>query len=799
MDIEGHTLVADDYATNDISSATAGQDYSTVSGTLRFAPGEQTKTVQVATSADGIDEGPETLQLVLSNPVNAGLADAIGTGTINNTDAPQIRVSDLTITEGGTLEFEVKLNKTAPWNVIVPYTTADSTAVQSEDYIATADTVTIFAGETSASVPVITIDDRLDENPESLRLELRPSTGGILADGIAIGTLFDNDDPPEVSLSQVEATADENAGPMTFTIVLSELSGRAVDVAYATDDLTATAGDDYTDNDGTIDIPAGQISVSVDVEIIDDDDEGAETFRFALSSTAGYPTNARLGSITAAGGIIVDDGAAQPSVLLRNASPAVEGSPVTVDVHLDRPATQVVTLYYSTGDGTATAPDDYTAVSNELIDFALGEQDQTITVATADDSDIEENETFTVRLDSATNARLLHQSTVLSILDNDGVPEVSVDDAVAAVEGAAATFTVRLSVAVNQPVTATYEARVNPIAGDSSAIPDLDFASTSGTVTFTAGQTTQTVTVPTIQDVFDEADETFWLQLTSTVGAKIVDGTAEGLILDDDPLPILSIGDSTTVEGMPAVFTVRIDAPSGRDVTATYASTPNTSADDPATPGIDYASAPGTLRIPRGTTETTIEVETLIEDDPQAEHDEAFLVQIYNPSNSQIGDGTGEGIIFDLDGEPRLTVDNVVLFEDQGPAEFTVSLSHASSEVITVGYVTFDGTATHTDDYTFTSAALTIPDLTAIPVIPVGATSATITVPLVDDTLEENDETFRLQLTSPTNATISDQEGVAVILDDDGTPRISVGDAEALENNPGGAIDFPVTLQPRCR
>ena len=154
LDNPANTVVAVNYATNDVTT-TAGQDYSPVSGTLRFPPGEQTRTIRVDTSADGIDEGSEVLQLVLSDPVNAGLRDAIGTGTINNVDAPQVRVSDLTIVEGNTFAFELTLNQGRLWNVVVPYTTVDSTATVGEDYINTADTVTFFASETSARVPVI--------------------------------------------------------------------------------------------------------------------------------------------------------------------------------------------------------------------------------------------------------------------------------------------------------------------------------------------------------------------------------------------------------------------------------------------------------------------------------------------------------------------------------------------------------------------------------------------------------------------------------------------------------------------
>ena len=805
LDTAGTSAVSVNYTTKDLT-ATAGQDYTAVSGTLVFSPGETTKKVQVATTADGIDEGDETFQLELSSPANASLADAVGLGTITNSAAPRLRVSDLAVTEGSTLSFEVILDKAATWNVVVSFATADCStsncATAGTDYTATSNTVTISPGDISARIPVVTIDDRLDENAETMRLTLSAPTGAVLADAIAIGTLFDNDAPPTVSLSAAAATADEDAGPLAFILQLSQASGRDVEVAYTTDDITATAGSDYTDNDGTATISAGQTSMQIEVALIDDSaDEGTETLRFTLTSTGGYPKNATLGAITTAVGTIIDDDSTNPSISIRAPSPVVEGSAASVEVYLDRNPTQVVTLYYSTADGTATGGAsgcttcDYTSANNAQLTFAPGKPSdpppsQTIDVDTVDDAEVEQTETFTLTLSNVTNGQLVDTSTTVSIVDNDGTPEVSIDDAASVTEGASAGFAVRLSAASNQAVTVDYATRADPTAGERAAVPGVDFTPTSGTLTIPAGQTTQTITVPTTQDVFDEANETFWVQLSTPSGAKVVDGTAEGLILDDDPVPSLSIDDATATEANPVLFTVRLDAASGRDVTATFATAKHNAGSDPADPGIDYVSAPGTLLIPAGSREATIQIATI--DDTIAEHDESFLVKIENPVNALIKDGTALGLILDDEGLPRLSVADLEVFEDKGPAKLTVSLTRTSSDAITVGYRTVDGTATVPDpdnndlgDYTFTSGTLTIAT---------GETSGTIDVPLVNDDQKETDETFRLQLVSPVNATISDQEAVVTIRDDDGDPRISVGDVEVDENDAGGTIDFPVTL-----
>src|SRR5262249_4796098 len=122
---------------------------------------------------------------------------------------------------------------------------------------------------------------------------------------------------------------------------------------------------------------------------------------------------------------------------------------------------------------------------------------------------------------------------------------------------------------------------------------------------------------------------------------------------------------------------------------------------------------------------------------------------------------------------PSITINDATVAEGNTgttAATFTVTLSAASSQPVTVAYATTGGNATAGSDYQSTSGTLTIP---------AGQTSGMITVPVIGDRLPEPSETFAVNLSSPTNATIADGQGVGTILDDE--PRISISDVSKLE------------------
>src|SRR5439155_961176 len=109
---------------------------------------------------------------------------------------------------------------------------------------------------------------------------------------------------------------------------------------------------------------------------------------------------------------------------------------------------------------------------------------------------------------------------------------------------------------------------VNFATSNGTAIAGSDYVSTNGTVTFVPGTTTQTVTVQILGDLLNEANETFFVNLSNAVNATIADSQGLGTINDNDAAPALSINDVVVTEGNSgttnALFTVSLSAVRGR-------------------------------------------------------------------------------------------------------------------------------------------------------------------------------------------------------------------------------------------
>ena len=210
-------------------------------------------------------------------------------------------------------------------------------------------------------------------------------------------------------------------------------------------------------------------------------------------------------------------------------------------------------------------------------------------------------------------------------------------------------------------------------------------------------------------------------------------------------------GDSGTTN---FVFDVTLSAAYPLTVTVDYATADNTAtlADN------DYTANSGTLTFPAGATSETVTVQVV--GDTIFEGSEAFRVNLSNPVNASIGDGVAVGTI--LNDDVRIFINNVSSVEgNSGTTNFVfdVTLSAAYPLTVTVDYATADNTATLADnDYTANSGTLTFP---------AGATSETVTVQVVGDTIFEGSEAFRVNLSNPVNASIGDGVAVGTILNDD--------------------------------
>ena len=771
------------FATAD-GSALRPADYASTGGNVVFAPGQTTNTVTVQVNGDLLDEINENFTVRLSGPVNATIGDSEGLITITDDDAPTtMRVNDATVTEGnaGTVNasFAVTLDAPSGRPVTVDYATTGSSANAPSDYTAVSASLLFNPGETTKPVVISVNGDLLDEGNETYVLGLTNQQHASFGDSAGLGTINDDDPMPALAIADVSATeGNDGSTDALVTVTLTPVSGRAVTVNFATTPGSATAAD-FQPTSGQLIFAAGETTKTITVPISGDLlDEADETFTVTLST----PDFATFTDSSAVVTIADDDalpslGVDDVTLSEGDSGPAIATFTVSLSPVSGRP----VTVHHATANGTAGAPADFVGGNGDLT-FLPGETTKTVPVTVNGDLLDEIDETFALNLSGQTNATLGDGSGLGTITDDDPLPTISVNDiAIGEPDTGTSnlTFAVSLSSSSGRPVSVGF----STANGDATA--PADYLATTGTVEFAPGQTARQVIVPVNGDLLDEANETFVLNLAGAVDATISDSQGIGTINDDDPLPDLDVGDANATESdagtVELAFPVTLDAPSGRPVTVDFA-TANGTATAPA----DYTSATGTLTFLAGETTKTIVVLANGDELDEADAD-TFSVTLSNAGNATIDDQTAVGTIADDDALPVLTIANATVLEgDAGTVDlsFPLTLDTPSGRPVTVSYATVAGSAASPGDYAATSGALTF--------LP-GETVKTIVVSVAGDLLDEIDETFSVNLSSPGNATLADRTGLGTITDDDGTPSVSVNDVTVTEGN-GGSVNANFTV-----
>jgi hypothetical protein len=320
---------------------------------------------------------------------------------------------------------------------------------------------------------------------------------------------------------------------------------------------------------------------------------------------------------------------------------ATEGGAETFTVSLDAASANPITVDFATADGTAVAPGDYTSATG-TVTFAPGDTSETVTVSTIDDALVEGTETFDVNLSNATgNSAILDGMGVGTILDNDVAEpprQISISDA-SATEGGAETFTVSLDAASANPITVDFA------TADGTAVAPGDYTSATGTVTFAPGDTSETVTVSTIDDALVEGTETFDVNLSNATGnSAILDGMGVGTILDNDvanQAPTANAGaDQTVDEGA----SVTLDGSGSTDPDGDALTFAWTQTSGPAVTLTGADTANPTFTAPDVASPTTLEFQLEV-CDPEPLCDTDTVVVTVNPVVAPIVDASGEVIV----------------------------------------------------------------------------------------------------------------------------------------------------------
>ena len=423
---------------------------------------------------------------------------------------------------------------------------------------------------------------------------------------------------------------------------------------------------------------------------------------------------------------------ARPATISEGDGPTI----VTVTGSLDgAPRDTDTVVAVSVSGGGEDAAVDFTPVGDFEVRIRAGALfgESSFVLVPEDDRLDEMDETVTV----SGLAELAVVPALLTLVDNDRTPMISVNDATVIESADEVAFTVSLDPATDARVTVEY-ATADTAGQPDAATAGEDYQAVAGTLTFAPGSILATIRVPVIDDTIDEPDEKFLLLLDDAVGAGIDTRIASGTIRDDDEArvpPVLSVADAAGDGERRRIGLRRQTRPSGRgDVSVDYATMDGT-----AVAGADYRAVAGTFVFAPGQTEGMIRV-PLVDDALDEPPEETLVLTLVDPSGATLAAGSATGTIRDDDETPALSIEGAAGDEDVGELAFDVTLSAPSGRVVTVRYATSDGTAMSGDDFVPAKGTLTLEP---------GVASAAIRVAIVDDIFDEPDETFVVGLADP--------------------------------------------------
>ena len=541
------------------------------SGTLSFTAGQTSQTISVNVAGDTTVEADEGFTVTLSNP-SAGttIGTAAATGTILNDDA---LASQLSIAAGNASQAEGNSGST-PFTFTVTRS-GDTTGTSSVAWAVTGSggspanaadfaggvlpsgTLSFAAGQTSQTITVNVAGDTTVEPDEGFTVTLsNPSVGTTIGTAAATGTIL-NDDALASQLSIAAGNASQAEGnsgstPFTFTVTRSGDTTGTSSVAWA---VTGSGGSPANAADfaggvlpsGTLSFAAGQTSQTITVNVAGDTTvEADDGFTVTLSNPSAGTT---IGTAAATGTILNDDAlASQLSIAAGNASQAEGNSgstPFTFTVTRSGDTTGTSSVAWAvTGSGGSPAnAADFTGgvLPSGTLSFAAGQTSQTITVNVAGDTTVEADEGFTVTLSNPSAGTTIGTAAATGTILNDDAlaSQLSIAAGNASrAEGNFGSTPFTFTVTRSGGTTGTSSVAWAVTGSGGSPANAADFTGgvlPSGTLSFAAGQTSQTITVNVAGDRIVEPNEGFTVTLSNaSAGTSISTATATGTIRNDD-------------------------------------------------------------------------------------------------------------------------------------------------------------------------------------------------------------------------------------------------------------------------
>ena len=638
---------------------------------------------------DPRDEDNQSFTVQLGDVSNVTRLDGgAGTITIEDDDAePMVTIADITpqLEDDGmdpasdtVYNIDVTLSEASEKAVSVDFTVTAGTAVATHDYVlANSGTTLTFDNESTTKQITLNLKaDNIDENDETFNVQLTSANNaqlGVGANTPKTVTINDNDDPPVISIDNVEAT--EGTDPKAFTITQTPNSGKTVEVTVTYADVSATegmdkdyqittTGFDETTNTKTFvfdpaNEPAAKATLPLTFTINDDAlNEDVETFTVTLSNPTSSPNftldttnNTHIGTAT-----INDNDEILPKLTIADAigkEGTTSNGTVEFTPTLSQESGRDILITYSTSPTGVFSieANDYEAETDEKIMILAGQltPDNPIMITTIADRDEEPNETFELEF-SADFADTRDDSTAIGTIENDDGKVLAITSATVGEDAGTASITISYSPAPSsgETVTISYE------TSDGTAIGSIDGSNadyttiTATDIVFDEDKNQETIQVHITDDSLYELTEEFTITASTTEpGVTALNGGVGTITINDsgNALPTLdlvkltgNIVETTDASTNPTHnITVKLSATFSRDVQVGYSLT-GLEANIPldvklanSAPGRISDSA-GVLTIAKGETSATIPVEIIA--DYYDEVDEKFRVTIEDPVNA---------------------------------------------------------------------------------------------------------------------------------------------------------------------
>ncbi|OPY28919.1 MAG: Calx-beta domain protein [Methanocella sp. PtaU1.Bin125] len=437
---------------------------------------------------------------------------------------------------------------------------------------------------------------------------------------------------------------------------------------------------------------------------------------------------------------------------------------------------------YAVTGGNATPGTDYTGGSG-TVTIASGATDATFSLAIVNDAVYEGNETVVLSLSDPVNATLgSPNSTTVIIRNDDAAPVLRFG----AAQYSGAESAGKITIPVSLSGGTAFPASVSYAVTGGNATAGTDYTGGSGTLTFAPGNATAYFDLSLVNDAAYEGNETVTLTLSNPKNATIgtPSATTATIINDDAPPAIRFSLAQNSVNENAGTLPVQVTLTGSTSLAASisYAVTGGN-----ATAGTDYTGGSGNLTFAPGTTTASFNLNIL--NDAVDEDNETIILTLSSPKNATTGTPASTTItITDEDAQPtlRFAAATYTVAENAGAATVTVNLTGSTALPVSVNYSVTGGNATAGTDYTGGAGTLTFAP---------GTTTASFNVNILNDAMDENDETIVFTLSNPKNASTGTPASTTItITDNDAQPTLRFAAATYTVAENAGAATITVSL-----